>query len=657
MQGSRTRAPGAPRDARPCARFSRKAVALATSAAVLAATAPVQAAAPDYDLMYIELIAVKDALADTVGTTPGGIVPSYSSDGQWIYYHGPCGEYQGGDAYGGCPEDSGGMPDYVYHTRRLKVDQTDDECITCGATGSSGTNSQWLRHTGVPEAMVLPVPNTNPVQYDTWMLFTRASVLEAPPASRQLTDCGGGIYAPGGGFTHHLYVRNIDTGAEYGPLDSDNNGALYGVLDPRWSDDGQYVLWSEIEALPDLNSPEKRLGDWRLRAGVFSQGDLLNNQPHLHGFSTHGTLATIDPNPDGTRIPGGFLRPSVGSGVTAVYYGGSTKVISGQHQHTYHDDLGVISLSDLSLYDLTNTSGLTPPGQSQEPAAYEEHAHLNQRYWDAYLWMTSDGTGGLTPPTTSLCFINDLATDLWMMNQDGSGKRRISFYNDSGTSWVGSGLNPNNYPTVVSKLGWAPNGVDAVVSVAMRSEEEVMNEDNDEVLVPAVWENQLAIYHFKRWQIHTQTAAIQFGGFSSPANVAADDDTYATAGIGAVQEFSAFDFQLPAPYPSARTADVEVVTNWKVSSSTNSPQLLVRVGWPSGGGVAWSDWKATATGGTSEIESKLVGPWKVSNVTHTFTQAELGGIKVQVGTYCALTGCAVSLPTFSIDRVVARPSF
>ena len=70
---------------------------------------------------------------------------------------------------------------------------------------------------------------------------------------------------------------------------------------------------------------------------------------------------------------------------------------------------------------LTTTSGL-----NEEPGEWDEHAHLPPLH-DVFSWMSSAPYG--TESTDS--YGQWLQTELWLMNVDGSDKRRITFFNDA----------------------------------------------------------------------------------------------------------------------------------------------------------------------------------------------------------------------------------
>lgn len=629
-----------------------------TRIALIAATAlglalgdapPVRSAVADYSLQYIERMPVQTP-SSSLGVVPFGIVPAYfhdpnePDDGQWIYYQAACGYFPGtSTALPGCPT-IGGVPDFHYHARRVRIDGTDEECLTCGS-GTAEGNLNFGRHSGSPEV------------HGDYMIFSRERHRWADPEQLAEFDddyddtyedaditvpdvsCGAGVTAPGGGWWHDLYVMRLSTGY-VSPLYESvaESGETPGLLDPRWSDDGKRIVWAERQKTG--TGVNNRLGDWRMRvASSFpdlndDDDDLDGGDPHLHGNAQgHGTSPTsYDPGGEGIRITGGFTRDGAGS-LSGVYFAGNPKT----GQDPLADDIGVVGFASPTSYaDLTNTSGV-----GTDDSEYEEHAHLNQKYWDAIVWMTSDPYGSTDPQAS--CLLQDLKTELYLMAPDGSSKTRVSFYND-GTNWQGQ--NPGDDQTIVSKLAWAPNGVDAAVSVNF-------------VIGQNQFDNHIAIYHFKRLQNPTDEQVVTGNGFeTNPTHAFADGGGWAVNANGTTQahEFDDFDLSIPKTVdPSDIVIDgFDVRLDWWTDSATHSPYLAVRL-WD---GSAWSSWKTTPIGSTSQQQhtiSATVAQWGGS-----WTAADLlnNSFKIQVAADCVSQASCISAGRdFNLDWVSVKAAW
>jgi len=625
-----------------------------------------RAAIADYPLNgYIEYLPVKQHTTDTVGIVPYAVVPSYAYDADgvtvWIYYEAPCGFYLDGTSVDpDCPQGAMAdpnfptkrnptqvLPDFRIHIWRVKSDGTGNHCLTCG---SFNDGVYWMHHSGVPEV------------HGSFMLFTKTR----PNTIDEESACGNGITAPGGGVYDDLWVMNLSTSAIYELYVAGSNpgfsGDLPGSLDPRWSDDGNYVLWSD-RVDTGTHNPNDLLGAWQLAAANFVASDGDKSTPHIHGVSLAGTSPNqyLAPNTSsvlpvfyqvsaatggyayGTRIPGGFTRNA--SGLSGAYFGGN--IVDGQS--AADDNISAFAFATPGAgVNLTGHYSATNPNINR----YEEHSHLNEVFYDEILYMSGN------PPPTG-CILNGLGTELYMMDPNGAHQTALSAYNPPYTPpyTPPATYNPT---TVVSKLSWAPNGVEAVVSVNYNSPPSGTSP------------NQLAIYRFGHWTNPTQNSAS--AGFTNPTNAyrpGGGVTTYVYAGADGTNTYHHYYLSLPNSIPTANVtvSGVSVRLDWYVDSAINPsvdhPYMAVKLSWD--GGTHWTNWGGTPVGSQTERTDTISASTGQTSWTeaggstpHAWTREQLSNanFRVMVAVSCGTTpnSCAAGR-TFNLDWIPVLPTW
>jgi len=163
-----------------------------------------------------------------------------------------------------------------------------------------------------------------------------------------------------------------------------------GVLMPHFSRDGRSLSWTQMKAAPRLLDLKKRqtLGYWTLRTARFEETEA---GPRL------ADVRTYEPTPDAFYENDGFTPDGKGLAFTGSPHGGS------------------VWESHLYLLDL-DKGGITA---QLTDALYNEHAVYSPD-GRQILWMTNLGNGPKG------------ATDWWIMQADGSGKRRLTYFNERG---------------------------------------------------------------------------------------------------------------------------------------------------------------------------------------------------------------------------------
>jgi Tol biopolymer transport system component len=212
---------------------------------------------------------------------------------------------------------------------------------------------------------------------------------------------------PGAGVNNDVWVMTAD-GSRFWRLTTVpvQQG---GVLHPQFSRDGRQLLWSER-----LSSTGGKWGTWALRLADFTidgagtpriqnvrtlQPGAQRQMYESHGFS-----------PDGRQLLfSGNLEP-------------------GQLE----------TGSDIYLYDVASgrLQNLT-----QTATEWDEHAHFSPD-GRSIVWMTAKGQ-----PTSG-----SLRTDYWIMNPDGSNKRRLTYFNDAKSAQFITG------GVIAADSAWSPDG-------------------------------------------------------------------------------------------------------------------------------------------------------------------------------------------------------
>ena len=97
---------------------------------------------------------------------------------------------------------------------------------------------------------------------------------------------------------------------------------------------------------------------------------------------------------------------------------------------------------------------------TETPADWDEHAHYSPdgRH---IAWMSSTGIDILWGDTTGHNWQKHLKTDLWVMNANGSEKRRLTHFNQPGHNEYMRGRR-----CVVSDSAWSPDGKKIVALLA-----------------------------------------------------------------------------------------------------------------------------------------------------------------------------------------------
>lgn len=219
---------------------------------------------------------------------------------------------------------------------------------------------------------------------------------------------------PGAGVFNDLWMIEYQTDREW-LIHEVPNSKQNGVLHPQFSFDGKKISWSELYKGAKIFNEAKLAGSWKLKIadvqiandGTVSIRNLQTFQPgdeviyENHGFS-----------PDGAKL---------------IF---SSNLKNDQSIHS--SDIYTLDVQTQQLTALTDTG-------------YNEHAHYSPD-GTKIIWMSTNGN--IEPSKVDRISF----TDWWIMNSDGTDKKRLTYLNKKG--------HPHFvfWGTCAADLDWLPNG-------------------------------------------------------------------------------------------------------------------------------------------------------------------------------------------------------
>jgi Tol biopolymer transport system component len=237
-----------------------------------------------------------------------------------------------------------------------------DECLTCGK-----------------DIAGLRKNKGNPAWHPSGNYIVFQAETDESTAEAKLSN-------PGRGVNNVLWLTN-PSGTAFWQLTLPSASAL-GVLHPHFSEDGQWLSWSEMVERGNPVVPGKLAGYWRLMTAKL---DTSGAAPRL-----------VDIKPQQPAMPQGFYENHGFSPDGGKLIFSSNAARSGLLGRI-NNDIFTLDLKTNALTQLTRTD-------------YNEHAG----YFPSgakILWMSSRNVPGQ-------------GTDLWIMNPDGSGEQRLTYLND-----------------------------------------------------------------------------------------------------------------------------------------------------------------------------------------------------------------------------------
>jgi len=266
---------------------------------------------------------------------------------------------------------------------QMAEDGSGQTCFTCGYPRIT----RW--HVGQPA-----------VSPDGRYLVFQVSKVPAP-ISTQL--CCADPSEPAAGRYNDLWTIDLLTNIPYRltdvPVDRPS-----GSLHANFSNDGTRLFWSDIEDRAPADNANRLYDNTRLAVADF----VTSPTPHFE-------------NPI-------YYNPGVNSGWMEAHGWGPDDrslyftCVPGSRMNDNGMEICRLDLEQPNgVTRLTHTSGL-----GGEALEWDEHAHISPR-GDAISWISSR-PHGVVPDISAVSTM--LRTDLWLMNMDGAGKRRLTLFNE-----------------------------------------------------------------------------------------------------------------------------------------------------------------------------------------------------------------------------------
>jgi len=207
---------------------------------------------------------------------------------------------------------------------------------------------------------------------------------------------------PGAGVLNDLWLIDLEK-EEAHPLYQVKDERGQGTLHSHFSDDGRKLSWSEMLDKGGFKKG-KELGYWKLMTADF---DMVGGKPAL------SNLRSFTPGGDGFYENHGFSPDG-----EKLSYSSTTD------SKRFINNIYVLDLASGRATQLTDSG-------------YNEHAIFSPD-GKRIVWISTTGNKG--------------GTDYWLMNADGSGKRRLTFFNQKGhPHYAGRRV-------VVADFAWSPDG-------------------------------------------------------------------------------------------------------------------------------------------------------------------------------------------------------
>jgi hypothetical protein len=289
--------------------------------------------------------------------------------------------------------------DGFWNVYRTRADGTGSTCITCGRADLPGRNkgSPALHPSG------------------RFLAFVAEKEVHAPAAPE--------VTVPGAGRYNDVWVLDTVASVTFRLTDV-RPDVVSGSLHPHFSHDGTKLFWTDIQGNGGV------FGDYQLAVAdfTFSPRPVLTN------------VRFLNPGPQPV-----WLESQGWSGDDQWLYYSCTPTAGMADEHM---DLCVMDAATGSTQRrLTFSNGLN--GQAGE---WDEHAKASP-LGDAISWMTSQPYG----TTPGVNYKDWLKTDLWLMNPSGTGRRRVTFFNEPGRPEY------RGERVIVADHAWHPTGT----SIAM----------------------------------------------------------------------------------------------------------------------------------------------------------------------------------------------
>ncbi len=285
----------------------------------------------------------------------------------------------------------------------MRPDGSNEKCITCGGPGCP------QKHNGVP----------------AWHPSGKYIVFTGEKKENSTSKQAKQYAMPGTGFNCDLWLGSHDGKKFYQLTDLPMKIPATSVIHPQISHDGEKLLWSQRVGRGDP------WGTYALKVArlvIDEKGarlkDIKTYQPGKKGSFYEGHAFSKD---DKKILFSGDLQPG--------------QPINGL-------DIYELSLETKELKRLTDSSN-----------DWDEHAHYSPD-GKRIAWISSSGFNLQFKSVKGHDWKKYLKTDLWIMDADGSDKRRVTYFNEPGhPEYIGGRV-------VVADTAWSPDGKKILATVA-----------------------------------------------------------------------------------------------------------------------------------------------------------------------------------------------
>ncbi|MBN1572356.1 MAG: hypothetical protein JW984_04075 [Deltaproteobacteria bacterium] len=244
---------------------------------------------------------------------------------------------------------------------------------------------------------------------------------------------------PGTGLNCNLWAAGIDGDFVVRLTDIETNlKRSRGVIHPQFSHDGKKLLWTESLGR-GYGKGGKEWGEWALKIGEIGFEDgkvVIKNVTTLTPGNFRSFYESHGFSPDDSRVLfSGNLIPKQ-------------------------------PLNGLDIYELELDGNilrrLTPTAED-----WDEHAHYSPG-GDLIVWMSGEGLDVEFDSVSGHTWRRYVKTELWAMNPDGSGRRPITFFNESESNdsrWFRENV-CDTERVVVSDSSFSPDGERLAATIA-----------------------------------------------------------------------------------------------------------------------------------------------------------------------------------------------